>query len=212
MAHQTFLAKKILVLVLALISLKPGTAQCLIGNCTDGWGTYLWSDGSEYTGQWSNGARTGIGCYDWSDGPFYYGFFLEGKLNGEGIYLGSEQSKDLFGIFREGTLAESRSFPSTGCIIGNCVDGEGMYLWETNDIYIGQWKDGTRTGFGRYDWADGSLYTGYFKEGKLDGEGSYVGADKKTMAGFLLIMSSRVPLPLMKTKMKMKVPQIIMAG
>jgi len=167
-------------------SCRVAVSQCVGGNCTDGWGTYIWSSGGEYTGQWVNGSRTGMGCYDWEDGSFYYGFFAQGKLEGDGIFLGTDESKDLFGRFYDGTLAESKTFASSGCIIGNCVDGVGVYLWETNDMFLGEWVAGNRTGYGRYDWADGSYYRGYFREVSLDGEGTYIGADNKKIEGLFV--------------------------
>lgn len=144
-------------------------AQCISGNCTDGIGTYLWDSGDEYTGEWNNGSRTGIGVYDWKDGSYYYGYFKDGKLDGKGVYIGNDDAKTtLIGYFRDGSLKEKDNFVETGCIIGNCDNGIGVYLWESDDVYIGEWKYGNRTGYGRYDWKDGSFYTGYFKEGKLD--------------------------------------------
>tara|TARA_Y100001968_G_scaffold92842_1_gene83483 strand:- start:446 stop:784 length:339 start_codon:yes stop_codon:yes gene_type:complete len=46
---------------------------------------------------------------------------------------------------------------------------------ETNDYgkYVGQWKDGERTGQGTYYWNDGSSWTGEFLNGKRTENGSY---------------------------------------
>lgn len=173
-------------LVVLLIAFNiTAKAQCISGNCTDGIGTYLWDSGDEYTGEWTNGSRTGIGVYDWKDGSYYYGYFKDGKLDGKGVYIGNDDAKTtLIGYFRDGSLKEKDNFVETGCIIGNCDNGIGVYLWESDDVYIGEWKYGNRTGYGRYDWKDGSFYTGYFKEGKLDGRGYYESNENKIMDGY----------------------------
>ncbi len=37
----------------------------------DGHGTYVWSDGSSYTGTWMRGHRHGVGSYQWASGASY---------------------------------------------------------------------------------------------------------------------------------------------
>lgn len=159
--------------IIILFSFHRSSAQCLSGNCTNGWGTYLFDTGDKYTGEWVGGARTGLGVYDWKSGSFYYGYFQNSKLEGEGFFFGLDSTRDQFGIFHDGVLSEKKNYESSGCLLGNCLDGSGIYLWTTNDIYIGQWQNGGRTGYGRYDWDNGSWYIGYFKEGKPDGQGEY---------------------------------------
>jgi hypothetical protein len=163
---------------------KSQTVGCAGGNCINGFGTYVWETKQEYTGEWVNGVRTGLGVYDWSDGSYYYGYFVNGILEGKGVYLGNDEAKTtLVGTFVAGTLSVSENFVSTGCMLGNCYEGIGVYLWENNDMYIGNWTAGDRTGYGRFDWADGSFYTGEFKKGLLNGEGYYSSADGKVMEG-----------------------------
>ncbi len=157
---------------------------CISGNCIDGVGTYIFSDKAEYTGQWVGGQRTGVGCYDWADGSYYLGYFLNGKLEGNGIYLGSDQAKTTYvGVFHDGKYVEGRDFGTSGCLIGNCYEGVGVYLWTNDDLYVGEWHNGNRSGYGRFDWADGSFYTGYFKDGLLHGRGYYSKSDNTVMDG-----------------------------
>ncbi|MCS6992042.1 MAG: hypothetical protein NZL95_09325 [Chitinophagales bacterium] len=158
-------------------------AQCYLGNCVDGWGTYIWESGEEYTGQWVNGKRTGLGVYDWPDGSFYVGYFEDDQMHGRGIYISGTGGKDLIGLFSKGTFVKTLLFDSLGCILGNCVNGVGVYIWENAEMYVGQWKDGKRTGYGRYDWADRSFYIGSFLNNMLEGLGEYVGADGQRLKG-----------------------------
>ncbi len=168
---------------LNLYGTVPGAAQCYLGNCYNGWGTFVFENGDEYTGQWVNGVRTGLGVYDWADGSFYVGYFHDNQLNGLGIYIASTAGNDLIGFFQQGKLAEAVILDATGCIMGNCLDGAGVYLWENGDMYVGQWVHGKRTGYGRYDWADLSRYIGEFQNGMLNGVGAYIGADGKKLQG-----------------------------
>lgn len=72
----------------------------------------------------------------------------------------------------------------TGCINGDCANGNGTYKWENGDMYSGAWASGVRTGYGRYDWSDGSYYVGYFLNGLLEGEGAYYTPTGTEMVGW----------------------------
>lgn len=171
--------------IAGFLTLRLNAQTCISGNCYNGVGTYLFADNAEYTGQWLNGVRTGVGCYDWADGSFYLGYFVSGKLEGNGIYLGNDDKETtLIGVFKDGKLVESKDFGSSGCLIGNCYDGVGIYLWTNDDLYVGEWKNGIRTGYGRFDWASGDFYTGYFKDNLLDGRGFYSKKDGTEMDGY----------------------------
>lgn len=164
---------------------KAQTSGCISGDCINGIGTFLFADKAEYTGEWVNGVRTGVGCYDWADGSYYLGYFENGKLEGNGIYLGNDDAETtLIGVFHEGKLSESRDLGTSGCLIGNCYEGVGIYLWSNDDLYVGEWHSGIRTGYGRFDWGDGSFYTGYFKDNLLDGRGYYSKTDGTDMDGY----------------------------
>jgi len=167
-------------------SIYAQNTGCILGNCDNGWGSYRWETGDKYTGEWVNGNRTGLGVYDWSSGTFYYGYFKDGKLNGDGFFIGLDSTQDQVGLFRDGSLVEKKSYGTTGCILGDCYNGAGVYLWETNDLYIGQYQSGNRTGYGRYDWEDGSWYIGYFTNGALNGQGEYHPETGDNMIGTFL--------------------------
>ena len=53
------------------------------------------------------------------------------------------------------------------CIEGNCVDGQGTYMYDNGDIYVGEFKEGETHGRGTYITTDGSTFAGEFKDGKL---------------------------------------------
>ena len=44
-----------------------------------GKGTYTWSDGRKYEGDYVNDKKEGLGTYTWADGRKYQGLWLNGK-------------------------------------------------------------------------------------------------------------------------------------
>ena len=87
-----------------------------------------------------------------------------------------------------------------GCISGDCENGQGTYVYDNGEKYVGQWKDegfhgqGTYTlpngykyvgewkndkksGQGTYTYTSGNKYVGEWKDGKKDGQGTFTFAD-----------------------------------
>ena len=63
---------------------------CISGDCTNGYGTYIFSNGSKYVGEWRNDKQYGQGTYTWGKGEWegdkYIGEFKDGKKYGQGTY------------------------------------------------------------------------------------------------------------------------------
>lgn len=51
----------------------------------------------------------------------------------------------------------------SACVSGNCINGQGTYIWADGQKYEGQFKKGKRDGKGSHFRADGSKYVGQFK-------------------------------------------------
>ena len=47
------------------------------------------------------------------------------------------------------------------------------YTWPNGDKYVGEWKDGNRTGQGTYTWPNGNKYVGGFNNNKMSGQGTF---------------------------------------
>ena len=58
---------------------------CIEGNCTNGKGTFIWSDGGWYEGQWKNGKRHGKGTMSFSKDHKYVGQWENDKRHGKGV-------------------------------------------------------------------------------------------------------------------------------
>ena len=49
-------------------------------------------------------------------------------------------------------LSAKNQAAQTGCVQGDCVNGQGTYTWASGGKYVGDWKDGKRTGQGFEPW------------------------------------------------------------
>ncbi|TYA74195.1 MORN repeat-containing protein [Seonamhaeicola marinus] len=95
---------------------------------------------------------------------------------------------------------------STGCILGNCYNGLGVYIYNdkssytgffsnnkrhscgklsfsNGDLYLGEFQNGKKTGTGEYDWKDGKYYRGEWKNDLYHGEGVMFFSNDKYQSG-----------------------------
>ena len=66
---------------------------------------------------------------------------------------------------------------SSGCTEGDCKNGVGTWVWDNENVYHGDFKNGKRTGRGSYLFSNGDRYVGEFADGKFHGQGKYTYAD-----------------------------------
>ena len=45
---------------------------------------------------------------------------------------------------------------STGCTQGDCVNGYGVYVWDSGEKYEGYWKNDKRNGYGVNNFSNGA--------------------------------------------------------
>ena len=73
--------KKLLgILVLGLLWCNLSNAECIEGDCNNGYGTFTWTDGAKYVGEFKDGLQHGQGTYITTDGAKYVGEYKDGKL------------------------------------------------------------------------------------------------------------------------------------
>ena len=68
------------ILVLGLLWCNLSNAACIEGDCNNGYGTFTWTDGAKYVGEFKDGLQHGQGTYITTDGAKYVGEFKDGKL------------------------------------------------------------------------------------------------------------------------------------
>ena len=66
--------------------------------------------------------------------------------------------------------------------------GQGTQTFGPNsrwagDRYVGEFKDGKKTGQGTFTWASGDKYVGEYKDNKRHGQGAYTFADGSVVEG-----------------------------
>lgn len=95
----------------------------------NGQGTQIWSNGEKYEGGWSNNREHGQGTKTWPGGDSYTGEWLQGKMSGEGTYK----------------WANGDTY--VGGFIGDQKQGKGVLTRaDTGVKYAGTWKDDKREG------------------------------------------------------------------
>lgn len=99
------------VLIFILIFTTNVMANCIKGDCEDGQGTFAWSDGKKYVGEFKEGKRNGQGTFTWPSGTKYVGEFKNGKMHGKGI-LTSPDGKKYAGEFKNNKFNKKKNLIS----------------------------------------------------------------------------------------------------
>ncbi len=161
---------------------------CISGECSDGWGIHVWSDGSRYEGSWKDRAFHGKGTYYnsrgnvvfsglWANGVFQGKCSTGDCVNGEGtLVLGngdkykgsfSDCEPDSFGVY-----TTKMGDVYTGAFRRGLPNGSGEILWKkTEDRYKGNMGRGRMQGKGKYIFGSGKIYAGVFRHGQRSGKG-----------------------------------------
>ena len=96
--------QSILILILLGFTL-PSFAQCISGDCNNGYGTYVYKDGTKYIGNFKEGRAHGQGaCYYVSgDKDRYIGEWANHNYNGKGVLV-YKSGKMERGVWQRGKL------------------------------------------------------------------------------------------------------------
>ena len=99
------------------------SSGCVDGNCSNGKGTYIWSNGDSYTGEWKDNLMHGKGVSTWSDGSKYSGEYRNHKRHGKGDF------------------AYGNGDHYIGDFINDMRNGQGTYTWADGRVREGMWRD-----------------------------------------------------------------------
>lgn len=138
---------------------------CIQGDCQNGQGTYIVSDGIKYVGQFKNGKFNGQGTMTYSNGSKYVGEFKDDKFNGQGTFTSYDGGKYV-GEWKDGK-----------------INGQGTETAPNGDKYVGEFKDNYINGQGTYTYFDGSKYVGEWKLDQYDGQGTYTNTKGEEFTG-----------------------------
>jgi len=70
------------ILLLVCLSSTNILGKCIQGDCKNGQGTFTFSDGSKYGGEWKDDKRDGQGTIIYPDGKKWVGRVKDGKPTG----------------------------------------------------------------------------------------------------------------------------------
>ena len=65
---------------LLLMFCNVGFAECIKGDCSNGYGTYTYANGSKYVGEWKDGKENGLGTYTFANGIVDKGIWKNNQL------------------------------------------------------------------------------------------------------------------------------------
>lgn len=176
--------------LLVLTSLE---AQCLSGNCAQGSGIMIYNNGTRYIGDFRNSLREGWGSCVFADGSKYEGSWINDRPDGAGIKTFAD-GKILKGYWKRGNfdredanLSFDQNYASgqykSDCISGDCINGNGVFLYPNGDIYVGDFKQGKRHGVGVCYYANRSEYRGVWAADQPSGKGTLLTASGETKTG-----------------------------
>lgn len=140
------------------------------------YGTIGLSNGERYEGGWHRGKKHGKGIYHYTDGSVYEGNFKNNSKYGKGTFQWSDETK-LEVVFMSGepeglgilTLPYSKVKPMKGIYKNGIIyEGEGIFIYDDGNRYIGNWKNGKENGFGMKLNSEGTIIErGAYKDGNL---------------------------------------------
>lgn len=180
-------------LVLLLLAAVSLNAQCVTGDCLNGKGASILSDGGKYVGDFQDGEITGKGSCYYKDGSWYQGDWLKGYPHGKGVKVHAD-GKRQEGVFRKGYLVKEEELTAQefiikgketnreGCVTGDCINGQGIFIYPSGAVYIGDFRNGEIHGVGVCYYSDGSKYQGEWAFRYPNGKGtkSYSDGNKRT--------------------------------
>ena len=144
--------------------------------------------GTIYQGNYAHGKRHGNGTLTESSGLRYEGMWRDGERSGYGGQLfadGSKYEGDWHADAREGfgAFRTATGHEYEGQWLADKMHGYGA-MRETNGVlYEGMWSQGVRAGVGRETRPDGSVYEGQFLQDQKHGEGVETHSDGTSHQG-----------------------------
>lgn len=175
----------IVVFVSCVLSMQ---AQCAKGNCMNGQGTYQYSSGAKYVGNFLNGKIHGQGILYFSNGDRYIGDWRNQQRSGRGRYI-SKNGDTYLGDFLynnfhgQGEMRYANGDYYKGQWYEGMASGQGEMNYASEDRYKGAWKSGLPEGDGDYLFSNGDLYEGQMKAGLQEGNGRMTYADGSSYKG-----------------------------
>jgi len=141
--------KRLLLILLCLPMIGFGQQTgCISGDCENGYGTYVWENGSKYKGEWRNGEMHGLGTLTWTTGGVYKGEWKDGVRFGAGAYYYADGNIYIGGWndnkrhFWGGIKYESNGNIRFGMYNSGVLNGAGWLVGKGGTNQIEMWDRG----------------------------------------------------------------------
>jgi hypothetical protein len=139
--------KKIITLGLFLLLVQISNAQCLSGNCVDGFGKYQYESGNTFEGTFKTSKKIN-GTFIYASGDKYIGDYQDNKRYGQGVFY-----------YKSGNRFE-----------GEFQNGQkyyGSFYYKDGKVYVGYFKDDKKEGYGAMYMTDSRIFKGGWAGDKL---------------------------------------------
>jgi len=95
--------------------------ECKKGNCKNGNGTLILSNGQSYTGEFKNSKFDGKGILIEPSGHTYEGEFKNGQFEGQGKYTGPDGKKTV-GVWKDGKPVQRKDYAEIKQFLSDSVE------------------------------------------------------------------------------------------
>ena len=95
----------LVLLMISACSEQNQISECIKGDCNNGRGTFIESDGQKYVGQWKDGVQNGYGTWTRPDGEKYVGKWKDGQFHGQGTLTYTNGTVEK-GFWKDGNIVE----------------------------------------------------------------------------------------------------------
>lgn len=159
-------------LFLLFFSIRLCCAQCLSGDCKDGFGKFDYGY-AIYTGNFVNSKPDGKGTMDYGGGDRFEGSFTQGQENGKGILYKKNIADPV--TYINGKVKLNKPVESVGsnapkidgCIKGDCYNGYGeLQFFASGNVFRGNFEYGNLQGPGVFYFKSGNVLKANYKDGK----------------------------------------------
>ena len=147
-------------------------------NKAEGIGIKLYGHGGKYCGEYKNNERNGLGYWKYSTGATFVGEFKDHLPNGFGIFITWEGFK-FIGYVNGWETGKGKWYDQNN----NEIDIRESGYNKKGMKYVGEFRDGKRTGQGTMTYSDGGKYEGKWNDGKQHGQGTFSFTDGRKWAG-----------------------------
>ena len=140
------LLTKLLFSGLSLFFFLQTSAQCISGDCINGFGEKKYPDSSRFVGNFEKGSKKS-GTYYYINGDVYKGGFEKNQRSGEAVYTHKNTE-----VFKGSFVNDKKAY--------------GSYYFLNGDVYTGTFENSKPDGFGTIVYKNGKKWEGNWEDGK----------------------------------------------